>query len=280
MESRILILGRGFLGSRLQGELSCEISDGRIYRYRDAEKEINKFRPRVIINCIGNRGRTVDECESEIDKTIVANTSVPLMLAEAAIRNKVKLIHISSGCIFDYDYFRDYPLDEERMPDFFDLFYSRTKIYADRALEALSHKYPVLLPRIRISLDDRPHPVNLLTKLINYKRVIDVPNSVTYLPDFVLALKHLLKIDARGVYNIVTATPLAYPSLMEEYKKYVPGFNYEVIDFEKINRVRTNIILSVKKLEQTGFKTRKAEEILQECVQNYLRYSQQAQPAS
>lgn len=280
MKDRMLILGRGFMGNRLQNELACDISDARINCYRDAEEIIKKFKPAVMINCVGNRGGTVDECEKEIDKTIIANSFVPVILAEAALRNKIKLVHISSGCIYHYDYAKDSPIDEERTPDFFDLFYSRTKIYADQMLSTLSRKYPILLPRIRISLDYIPHPINLLTKLIKYKKVIDIPNSVTYIPDFIAALKHLIKIDARGIYNIVTKNPLVYPKLMEVYKKYVPEFNYEVIDYAKINLVRTNIVLSVKKLEATGFKVRKAEEILEECVQGYLKYLPQAQPAS
>jgi 3,5-epimerase/4-reductase len=181
-------------------------------------------------------------------------------------------VHISSGCIYHYDYSKDTPIGETKEPDFFELFYSRTKIYSEKVLETLSIRYPTLIIRIRVPLDSKPHPKNLLTKLINYKKVIDIPNSVTYIPDFINALRHLIRINAKGIYNVVNKNPLIYSELMEVYKKHIPGFNYEVIDFKKINSIRTNLILSTEKLENTGFKVRDIREVLEECVKEYLTY--------
>lgn len=270
MKNKILILGEGFIGNRLREGLNCKISGKKIYSLKDAEKEIKKYNPKIIINCIGSTGKNVDGCEQNKDKALFANTFVPILLAEAALRNKIKFIHISSGCIFHFNYLKDKPINEERRPDFFDLYYSRTKIYAERALEALSDKYGILIIRVRIPLDNHPHPKNLLTKLINYKKVIDIPNSVTYIPDFVKALKHLISIDAKGIYNVVNKGSLRYPELLDTYKKYVPDFEYKVIDFKELNLVRTNLILSNKKLEQTGFKMRDIDDVLAECIYDYL----------
>jgi hypothetical protein len=111
-----------------------------------------------------------------------------------------------------------------------------------------------------------------LTKLIGYKKVINAPNSVTYIPDFIAALKHLMKIDARGVYNIVNKDPLFYPDLMDVYKRHVPDFDYEVIDYKSMQAVRTNLVLSVDKLERCGFSVRDILEVLEECVSLYLKY--------
>lgn len=121
-------------------------------------------------------------------------------------------------------------------------------------------------------LDNRPHPRNLLTKLVKFGKVIDLPNSVTYIPDFIKALTHLIKIKASGVYNVVNKNPLIYSKLLEAYKKHIPGFNYEIIDFSRLNSVRTNLILSTKKLEDAGFKVRDIDEVLEECVSEYLKY--------
>ena len=272
MKNNTLIFGRGYIGTRLQEELKCEISDKKIYSYIDVEAELKKFKPTTIINCIGNVGRNVDECEKDLDKTLIANTFVPIILLEASLRNNIKFIHISTGCIYHYDYSNDTPIDENKEPDFFELFYSRAKIYSERAIALLSKKYPVLIIRIRIPLDNRPHPRNLLTKLINYKKVIDLPNSVTYIPDFIHALKHLIKINAKGIFNVVNKSGLRYPELLDIYKKYVPDFEYEVVDYKKLNIVRTNLLLSTEKLENVGFNVRDIKEVLQECVENYLKY--------
>lgn len=273
MKNNILILGPGFIGERLRCALRANISKKRIATFKDADDEVKKHSPKIIINCIGHTGqKNVDGCELERDKTLVSNVFVPLILAEVALRRNIKLVHISSGCIFHFDYKKDKPITESKPPDFFDLFYSRSKIYAEEALKALSSQFNILIVRIRIPLDNRPHPRNILTKLINYKKVIDLANSVTYIPDFIKALKHLLKIDAKGIYNVVNKGSLKYPELLSVYKKYVPSFEYEVIDHKKLKLVRTNLLLSTARLEKTGFKVRPIREVFEECVKEYLKY--------
>jgi dTDP-4-dehydrorhamnose reductase len=273
MKHRILILGKGFIGDRLQEELSCGVSTRRISAFSDIFSQIQRYRPEILINCIGHTGAgNVDGCELALDKTLQANTYIPILLAEAAYRHKIKLVHLSSGCIFHYDYARQRPITENPIPDYYDLYYSRSKIYAENVLRGLARRCNILILRIRIPLDVRPHPKNLLTKLISYKTVIDVPNSVTYIPDFIRALRHLIKIDARGIYNVVAKGPLRYPALLDVYRNYVPGFQYKVISLKQLKLARTNLILSTRKLERTGFKVRPINEILRECVQEYVKY--------
>lgn len=272
-KNKILIFGPGFIGEKLCRALGANISKKRIVGFKDADDEVEKYSPKIIINCIGHTGqKNVDGCELEKDKTLSSNVFVPLILAEVALRRNIKLVHVSSGCIYHFDYKKDKPITEEEPPDFFDLFYSRSKIYAEEALKALSSQFNILIVRIRIPLDNRPHSRNILTKLINYKKVIELANSVTYIPDFIKALKHLLKIDAKGIYNVVNKGGLKYSELLSVYKKYVPNFEYKVINHRNLNLVRTNLILSTTKLEKTGFKVRPIKEVFEECVKEYLKY--------
>ncbi|MFA4993323.1 MAG: sugar nucleotide-binding protein [Candidatus Omnitrophota bacterium] len=272
MNKNILILGKGFIGERLQKEFDCAVDGSMINCFSDAERLVKKYNPKIIINCIGITGkRNVDDCELEKDATLLANSFVPVILAEACLRDKVKLIHISSGCIFNYDYKKSKPIKEGSRDYFFKLFYSRSKIYAEIALEALSRDYNILITRIRIPLLNARHPKNVLDKLIKYKKVIDIANSVTYIPDFIRAIKHLIKIDARGVYNVVNKGGLRYPELMKVYRRYVPDFKFRLIPLKKLGLVRTNLILSTSKLEKSGFKVRNINSILEECVKEYLK---------
>lgn len=272
MNRKILILGRGFIGLELQKGLDCLIDGSMINCFSDAEKLVKKYDPKIIINCIGITGRgNVDDCELEKDATLLANSFVPVILAEICLRGGIKLVHIGTGCIFNYDYTKNKPIKENSQDYFFGLFYSRSKIYAERALEALARDYNILITRIRIPLLNAKHPKNILDKLIRYKKVIDIPNSVTYVPDFVRAIRHLIKIDARGVYNVVNKGGLRYPQLMRVYQKYVPAFRFKVIALKKLGLVRTDLILSTTKLEKTGFKAREINSVLEECVQEYLK---------
>jgi 3,5-epimerase/4-reductase len=272
MNKDILILGKGFIGERLQGALNCQIDGSIINCFSDAEQLIKKYNPKIIINCIGVTGkRNVDDCELEKDATLLANSFVPIILAELALRNKIKLVHISSGCIFNYNYRKDLPIKEESRDYFFKLFYSRSKIYAERSLEVLARDYNILITRIRIPLLNAKHPKNVLDKLIKYGKVIDIPNSVTYIPDFIKAIKHLIRVDAKGVYNVVNKGGLRYPGLMRIYQKYVPTFKFKVIVLKKMNLIRTNLLLSTNKLEKSGFKVRNINSVLEECVKEYLK---------
>ena len=272
-KNKFLIFGKGYLGQRLQKELHCPISHQRIHILEDIVKEIKKYNPQCVINCIGETGkRNVDDCELSIDKTMEANAFIPILFAEAAYRHKFKLIHISSGCIYHFEYGKTKPITEHAIPDYYDLYYSRTKIYAENVLDEMAKRRNILILRVRIPLDDRPNPKNIIDKLIRYKTVIDVPNSITYIPDFIKAVKHLVKIDARGIYNTVCKGGLRYSTLMKLYARYVPGFQYKVIPLKDLKLVRTNLVLSTQKLEKTGFKVRRAYDALEECLKRYIKY--------
>lgn len=274
MASKILILGRGFIGTRLQEYFQCPADARKIHSFADASVPIERYRPRILINCIGSTGENnVDDCEKDVDNTLWANTFVPIMLADLAYRRKLKLVHISSGCIYHYDFLKNNPLTEAAPPDFHDLFYSRSKIYSENALLSMTTCENALIVRIRVPLDNRKNPRNLLDKLIRFRRVIDVPNSVTYIPDFLKAMAHLIKKDCRGIYNVVNTGPLRYPQLMEAYRKFVPGYVYERVDMKDLKMTRTNLILSTAKLKESGFNVRPIKGVLEECVREWLKSS-------
>ncbi len=268
---KTLILGKGYIGQRLKGEFNCDISGKRVNSFEDAESVIKKYKPKVLINCIGYKGeRNVDDCEKDRDKTLFANTFVPIILAEACLRNKVKMIHLSTGCFYHYDYGKTKPITEKKTPDYHDLFYSRTKNYSERALEVLLNQYDILITRLRLPLDNRSHPGNLIDKLVKYDKIINSSNSVTYVPDFIKALRHLIEIDAKGIYNVVNKGGLKHSRLLGIYKRHMPDLEYKIIDYKKLSVPRTNLIMSTKKLEDTGFKVRHINDVLEECVKEYL----------
>lgn len=268
----MIVFGNGFIGRRIAQSLGCDQSLTHGLTVEKAISEIEQAHASVVINAVASTGTTnCDECEDDKAASLEANVLVPIILAEACYRTGRKLVHISSGCIYKFDYTYDQPLSESRTPDFFDLFYSRTKIYAEYALRPFPN---ILTIRLRTPLDDRPHRRNLLTKLLGFSRVIDMPNSVTYLPDMLEALQHLIGIDARGVYNLVCSGALCYPELLRVYER-VSGskLEYTIIRPEYLNLIRTNLLLSTDKLSSTGFKVRDIRDVLSECVEEYIRRS-------
>lgn len=276
---KVLIIGNGYIGNRIGGELNYKILVGKIKKFSDVEKFSVNIKPDVVINCAGFVGKNnTDGCEDDIDNTIQANTFVPFLLAEGMVRFNYRLIHISTGCMFGRNPAMG-AVTEMEGPDYTDLFYSRSKVYAERGLLYLTEKFPLLMLRIRIPLDYIPHSKNLLTKLINYRKVIDIQNSVTYLPDFITMLKWMVerRPHATGVYNATNFGGLYYPLLMDAYKKYHPEYEYEIYDRKEFakDKNRTNLVMSVQKLSALGWQMRSIEAVIPECVREYVKQEAQ-----
>jgi len=264
---KVAILGNGWIGNRLKDHLGGEMIPGKALTISGLDRIVSEMRPDVLINAVThNEGSNVDACEINPSAVLFANSYVPLLAAEVALRNKIKLVHVSSGCIYGGG---SVPLGEDDPPNFFDLYYSRTKVYAESALVPLAEKFGFLVVRLRIPLDNRKHPRNLLTKLISYRKVIDEPNSITYLPDFLCAVEALLREDAWGLFNVVNDGTLRYPDLMEVYKKYCPEFEYEVTTLEDLGLTRTNIVLDSSKVSKY-WTARNINWVLDDCVREYL----------
>ena len=245
-KKKVLIFGgKGFVGSHLKGERSL----ARVYSLDDILAEIAKKKPDVMINCIGYTGKeNTDDCEAFSDYALNANSFLPVLFAEAAIRTGVKLVHVSSGCMFKTETL----VEEDVIPNFYDLFYSRTKIYGEAALYGIAGygKANILIVRPRIPFFDGTHPRDILYKIQRFKKVIDYPNSMTYLPDFGRAVDHLIKKDATGIYNIVNPGVVTYAKILKECfgKKAVE------MKYTDLKTARTNLTLSCYKLIESGFK--------------------------
>jgi dTDP-4-dehydrorhamnose reductase len=199
-----------------------------------------------------------------------SNSFVPLLLAEATRLNKIKLIHISTCCLFHFDFLHSKPISEDTLPDYFDTLHARSKIYSELPLARLASQQDILILRIRVPLDDKPHPKNILTKLINFTHVSDIPGSVTYLPNFVQALRQLIKIDARGLYNVVNRGTLRYPEILRIYQQYFPDHQFQTV--HKVNLKRANVIMSCRKLISTGFPMPDIHFVLNSCVKRYCQF--------
>jgi len=102
---KYLIFGKGYLGKKFNDFLEdSSISDLRIENKESVIKEIEKYNPDFVINCVGKTGRpNVDWCEDHKEETTFSNITVPLMIASACQETSKKMVHIGSGCIYNGD---------------------------------------------------------------------------------------------------------------------------------------------------------------------------------
>jgi len=266
---RILLFGStGFLGGYITERFPDVVAmKGDISDRAFVQKTLDESQPTIVINAAGKTGRpNVDWCEDHKEETVRANVIGPMMLAEECLKRNIYFVHIGSGCIYS-GISPEGGFTEEMMPNFSGSFYSLTKFTSDLLLQ----RFPVLNLRLRMPFDGTKNLRNLIVKLQKYAKVLDEPNSLTYIPDFIDALELLIKKRAIGTYNIVNPGAISPYQIMQEYSKIVdPKHTCERLTVDALDTVtkapRSNCILSGEKLEKEGIHMRPSSEVVEEAL--------------
>lgn len=252
---KILIFGgKGYLGQYFK-ELypDADTPDVDIADQDAVKKILDERKPDVVINCAGKTGRpNVDWCEDHKEETLRSNVTGPLILMHECLARSIYLVQIGSGCIYEGDN-GGKGFSEEDKPNFTGSFYSRTKLWIDQAMK----DFPVLVLRLRMPFDATQNPRNLVTKIMKYNRVLDVQNSLTFLPDLLSTAEKLIAKRATGIYNVVNPGGMSPFEIMTLYKETMnPAHTFERLDLKDLPEVakagRSNCILSGEKLEKEG----------------------------
>ena len=274
---KVLTLGTGFVADHLPYEKITErlsLSSGHIISV------LENYKPDVIVNCLGKTGRpNVDWCESHKEETAAGNVTLPLLIAEACHKTGVHMVQIGSGCIYfgpsPYKGHTSYAVDPGwKETDFANpaSFYSKTKYSCDLMLGPMPH---VTTLRIRMPVSDKDVPRNLINKLRGYKQVIDIPNSMTFMSDLTRCIDWAATNRPGGIYHVVNPQPLTAARIMQEYQKYVPEHQFEVITESQLDQMtvakRSNCIINGDKLRAAGFNMSSSEEALEKCMAEYVK---------
>ncbi len=282
----IILLGStGYLGSRISEyflERGYEILPIKtdVTDLEQVRKALAGIEGQVVINATGKTGSpNVDWCESHKLETAQVNITGAINVATVASEQGNFVVQMGSGCIFE----GLGPFAESDTPNFFGSFYSQTKAIAEGALKEIPR---VCILRIRMPLSSRQHPKNLLTKLLNYKKILNVPNSVTIIEDLMPFIEKVIQkrsqieaLDNR-ILNAVNPGVYHHRDLLELYRKHVdpprrtgPARQFEYITLDQFSGMtkapRSNCVLSTKKSEELGIAMPEAASSLQEIIKNY-----------
>lgn len=272
----VLILGNGFIANHLPYQKYIRRIDP-TNKFISDFNDILKYKPNVIINCIGKTGvPNIDWCENNKEETEKINTELPILLSNRCNMFGIKFIHISSGCV----YYGKSP----NMSNMIDLgwneqdttiplsFYSKSKYKADMAIKDTKN---TSILRIRMPISDMPSPRNLINKLLNYKKVLVEPNSVTFVSDLINVIDFFITKNLPGIYHITNPEPLTHDIILDEYKKYVPSHQYEKITPDELDAItvakRSNCILNSNKLNKAGFHMTPSLDALKITMANYIK---------
>lgn len=218
-------------------------------------KEVEQYKPNFIINAAGITGRpNVDWCETHKDETMRANLWGPLNVASIAHQYGIHFTNISTGCIYTYDaahpMYSGKGFTEDDTPNFTGSFYSKCKV----RLEEFITEYPqVLHLRLRMPVADTLTERAFIGKIIKYKKLINIPNSMAIIDDILPAIITLTVRKKTGIYNLVNPGTISHDEIMQLYKQYIdPHHTYEIASEEEVNKAlkvpRSNCELDTTKL--------------------------------
>lgn len=193
----ITLIGHGYIGRYIQRELQHQNLDYLWITHKDPLPDTAT----VVINAAGFTGKpNVDVCEILKQETVEGNVIFPLELEKRA--GSIPVVHVTSGCVYD-----GYPTGgytEQDAPNFNftnGSFYSGTKALAQQILAPYLVKSYLL--RIRLPFAGEPDPKNLLTKLCQYPKLLDVKNSLSDVTDVARVAVHFAEhLPEPGIYNV------------------------------------------------------------------------------
>lgn len=265
----VILGGKGYLGQKFLEVYpdaytpSLDIGDAQA-----VGDMLDDIRPDVVINCAGKTGRpNIDWCEEHKEETLYSNLTGPLVLLRECAEKGIYWVHIGSGCIYEGDNGGE-GFTEEDEPNYRGSFYSRTKLWSDAVLR----EFPVLNLRLRMPFDGEGGERSLITKISKYDRLLDVKNSMTYVPDFLDVTAQLIERRKTGTYNVVNPGVTSPFEIMTLYKGIVdPSHSFEKLNLDDLSDVaktgRSNCVLSSRKLESEGLSMRPIEDAVRHALE-------------
>lgn len=183
-----------------------------------------------LINCVGYTGiKNIDDIVSSDEcqlKSLLLNLYLPIYLTEHATSIPT-FCHISTGCMY-YSYKNEYNFNDGwREYEFYPVsknasIYSIHKSISEIGI--LNNKIfgrNVYLWRLRIPFCSDKHNKNYLTKLLTYKKLLSMPNSLTGIDSFVKTTTECMALNfCHGLYNIANPGSITAEEICEMFKEY------------------------------------------------------------
>ncbi|PIZ71998.1 hypothetical protein COY07_03945 [Candidatus Peregrinibacteria bacterium CG_4_10_14_0_2_um_filter_43_11] len=274
---KILLFGHtGFIGSHFLkafGEAGFEVIAKRIEirDYNQVKALFEEAKPDMVMNATGVTGKpNVDWCETNPIETLSINVAGSINIASIANGMGVYMAQLSSGCVYNGEPEGGYKENDE--PDFFGSLYSRSRVLSEKALKEFSN---VLQLRVRIPILGRPHPKNLIDKMLKYPKMINKRNSCTVIEDFIPASMKLIEMGQKGIFNMTNIGAMNHEEIMTMYKEIVdPNFQINLMPKEEEDALcirRSNCVLSTDKREELGVHMPPLTESLRRILEDYKR---------
>lgn len=281
----ILILGKsGYVSKRFQ-EFFTKLSvpfEVQSLRCNDltVDEVIDSGNYTFVINCIAYTGKpNIDECEFNKYLTLRLNSLLPLTIGIACDKRKIPMAHISTGCVYngykEGGWLED--IDEPTasfITNYKCSWYAASKSFGEHLVgDSVPMHY---IWRLRMPFNNVDEDKNLLSKFLKYGNILDVPNSITNLDEFVYNcyMAYIMKVPY-GIYNMVNTDPIVPSKILDIAKECgieigEKNFQYSIEEFDKMQKTpRSNCILSTEKIERVGITFLSTTDSVRKCFTNW-----------
>lgn len=260
---KFLLFGhKGWIGKqlfellKLNSDVEIITTDIRVDNYDEIEKFIINTKPDRIISVIGrtygDNMNSIDYLEQKGNLKININDNLysPLNLALISNKYNIHFTYMGTGCIFN-GYEQEYT--ETNEPNFFGSSYSIVKGFTDKIIKKFDNTLNV---RIRMPItDDITSNRNFINKIINYKKICSMNNSMTVLPDLLPLMIDMIMKKEIGTINLTNPGYISHNEILDLYKEIINhDFKWENMTIEEQNTMllseRSNNILNTEKLQK------------------------------
>ena len=228
----------------------------------EIKNDILDKKPTHILCCMGRTHGTYNDIVYntidylELKDTLVENINdnlyVPLTIALFAKDHNIHFTYMGTGCIFSYPDSNniDNKFTELSKPNFFGSNYSIVKGFTDMLMKQTN----ALILRIRMPITRNNHPRNFITKILNYKKICSMPNSMSVLDDLLPVSIQMMQNNETGCYNFTNPGYITHNMILTMYRDIIDNsFTWDNFTIEEQSNIllskRSNNILDTKKLE-------------------------------
>lgn len=285
----ILLGGTGYVGGAFQRffasrGIACRVLSRSTLDYTKSDpliKVLQETKPEFVINAAGFTGKpNVDACEDQKLACLEGNVTFPGMIAGVCSELGIPWGQVSSGCIYTGRRKDGYGFTEEDVPNF-DFrhnncsFYSGTKALGEEILKDYPEGYQW---RLRIPFNEVDSPRNYLSKIMSYRTLLEVENSISQLDEFVRACFECWeKRVPFGVYNVVNPGVVKTSEVVELIRragfcpeKEIRFFQDEAEFMEQAARTpRSSCVIDPTKILKTGIQLTEVHEAIEWSLRHW-----------
>jgi len=252
---------------------------------RSIERALAGINPTVIINSAAYTA--VDKAETDADRAFALNRDGARLLADAAARRGIPIIHVSTDYVFDGNKAEPYVEDDATEPA---TVFGRSKLEGEQAVRDTNPKHIILRTSWIFSSTGRNFVKTMLTQAAEQDRVrvvADQAGSPTYAPHLVRTILELARRASNdeaegswGVYHAANQGSTTWHGFAEEVFRRSADLGGPVADVEAISssdyptpaKRLSNSQLDCSKLKETfGLELPPWQDGVGACVERILR---------